>query len=159
MEDRGMGQGRIRPRSSGNRRALNDRRYRPLVLLIEDDPHELEIYGRVLWSKGFELIQRGKGEEGVAAAREHVPDLVLVDLLLPDANGLEACRRIKRDPRTSHVPVVALTAQSEEEFGLLAEAVGFQRYLEKPIGPLDVLKVVEDLVGRPPQPVEDGPDH
>jgi DNA-binding response OmpR family regulator len=152
----GTGQERIpRPQSSGS----TDRRYRPLVLLVEDDPNELEIYGKVLWYNGFDLIQRGDGDEGVAAAREYVPDLVLVDLLLPGANGIEVCRRIRADPRTAHVPVVALTAQSEEEFGLLARGVGCQRYLEKPIGALDVLKVVEEVVGRPPPPGDDQPDH
>jgi two-component system, OmpR family, response regulator ResD len=148
-----------RPRSSGARRpGATGRRHRALILLVEDDPHELEMYSDVLWYNGFDLIQSGDGEEAVAKALEHVPDLILVDLLLPGMNGIEVCRRIKADPRTAHVPVVALTAQSEEEFGLLAGNAGCQQFLEKPISPVDVLKLAEQLVGRPPPAGEDRPE-
>jgi CheY-like chemotaxis protein len=146
---------------SGRRpRGPTSGRYRPLVLLVEDDPNDREIYGKTLWYNGFDVIQGESGEEAVALAREHAPDVILVDLLLPGMNGIEACRRIKEDPATAGVPVLALTARSEREFGLLARDAGCAGFLEKPIGPLDVLHVVEDMVGRPPpagQEVEAGP--
>jgi two-component system, OmpR family, phosphate regulon response regulator PhoB len=125
-------------------------RTRPLVLLVEDDAHDREIYGKTLWYNGFDIIQGENGEEAVALAREHSPDLVVVDLLLPKLNGIEVCRRLKADPKTSQIPVIALTARAEREFGLLARDAGCMAYLEKPIGPLKVLEAVESIVGRPP---------
>lgn len=131
-------------------------RFRALILLVEDDPHDREIYGKVLWYNGFDVVYGSDGHEAVALARRHVPDLVLVDLLLPGLNGIEACRRIRGDPATAHVPVVALTARPEEEFGLLARDAGCLRYLEKPVSPIEVLKEVESLIGQPP-PAGDAP--
>lgn len=144
-------------RSGGaGRRSWEPERRRPLVLLVEDDPADRQMYGKALWYNGFDVIEGEDGEEAVALAMEHVPDLVLVDLLLPGLNGIEVCRRLKEDPETAEIPVIALTARAEWEFGLLARDAGCLRYLEKPIGPLKVLKAVEDVVGRPP-PSGEGP--
>jgi DNA-binding response OmpR family regulator len=132
-------------------------RTRPLVLLVEDDPHDRHMYGRTLWYNGFDVIEGEDGEEAISLAREHDPDLILVDLLLPRLNGIEVCRVLKADPETAAIPVIALTARSELEFGLLARDAGCMRYLEKPIGPLTVLREVEAVVGRPP-PAGEGPE-
>lgn len=133
-----------------NRLGSPGSRFRPLILLAEDDPHDREIYGRVLWYNGFDVVYASNGHEAVALAIRHVPDLVLVDLLLPGLNGIEACRQIRANPATAHVPVIALTARPEREFGLLARDAGCLRYLEKPVSPVDVLKEVESLIGQPP---------
>jgi DNA-binding response OmpR family regulator len=125
-------------------------RYRPLVLLVEDDPEDREMYGKTLWYNGFDVLEGGDGEAAVALARKHAPDLVLVDLLLPKLNGIEVCRELKSDAATKDIPVIALTARSEGEFGLLARDAGCVDFLEKPIGPLSVLKAVESVVGRAP---------
>lgn len=125
-------------------------RFRPLVLLVEDDPHDREIYGKILWYNGFDVIHGADGAEGVTLAREHTPDVVVVDLIMPELNGIETCRKIKADPATAHVPVIALTGRSRFEFGDRAREAGCVQYLEKPIRPLKVLEAVESLVGRPP---------
>jgi CheY-like chemotaxis protein len=130
-------------------------RFRPLILLVEDDPNDQEIYGKGLWYNGYDLIAAEDGQRAVELARKHRPDLVMIDLVLPRLNGIEACRRLKADPATAGIPVIALTACSEGEFGLLARNAGCGRYLEKPIGPLDVLKAVEETIGRPPPAGED----
>jgi two-component system, OmpR family, phosphate regulon response regulator PhoB len=126
-------------------------RARPLILLAEDDPHDREIYGKTLWYNGFDVEPCEDGSEVVPRARELSPDLVVVDLLLPGLNGIEVCRRLKSDPDTAGVPVLALTARPEREFGLLARHAGCVGYLEKPISPLSVLRAVEDVIGRAPQ--------
>jgi two-component system, OmpR family, phosphate regulon response regulator PhoB len=136
-------------------RLSSSQRSRPLILLVEDDPNDREIYGKTLWYNGFDVVEGDDGKAALGLAREHVPDLVVVDLLLPGLNGIEVCRRLKADPVTAEIPVIALTARSEREFGLLAQDAGVMSYLEKPIGPLQVLKAVEAVVGRPP-PVDDG---
>lgn len=132
----------------GSRAARSDAR--PIVLLVEDDPHDREIYGKTLWYNGFEVLEGEDGEEALSLAREYQPDLVILDLLLPKLNGLEVCRRLKADAATAGLPVLALTARSEREFGLLARHAGCLNYIEKPVSPFQVLQEVEAIVGRAP---------
>jgi CheY-like chemotaxis protein len=128
-------------------------RARPLILVAEGDPADLRLYSKVLWYNGFDVMTAGDGEEAVARALEHRPDLVLVDLLLPGLTGIGVCERLRA--RGLKAPIVVLTARAEREFGHLARQAGCVGYLEKPISPLDVLHYVEDMVGRPPPPGED----
>lgn len=133
-------------------------RARPLVLLAEDDLHDGEIYGKTLWYNGFDVLHGADGEAALDLARRHTPDLVLVDLLLPKMNGIELCRHLREEPAIADVPIIALTARSEREYGLLARDAGCSDYLEKPIGPLAVLAAVEKAIGRAPLPGEEVPD-
>ena len=130
-------------------------RKRQLVLVAEDERHDFEIYGKVLWYNGFDVIHAADGEEGLRLVREADPDLVVLDLILPKIDGLELCRRIKEDEDTRDIPVIMLTARAEREYGRPAREAGALRYLEKPIGPVEVLHIVEDVIGRPPPPVEE----
>jgi DNA-binding response OmpR family regulator len=129
------------------------KRTRQLVLLVEDDPNDLRMYGMALWYNGFDVLEAADGESGVSLAREHHPDLVLVDLLLPKLTGIEVCRRIRKSGLD--VPVIALTARAQREFGDVAREAGCMDYLEKPISPLQLLHVVEHVIGRAPPSGED----
>ena len=129
-------------------------RRRPLVLAVEDEQHDWLIYGKLLWYNGFDVLHAHDAEEGCLLAEKHEPDLVLADLMLPGMNGLEMCRKLKTDPRTRDIPVVLLTGHKEREYGTQAREAGCVRFLEKPIGPVEVLHAVEDLVGKAPPPVE-----
>lgn len=132
-------------------------RPRPLILLVEDDLHDGEIYGKTLWYNGFDVVHAEDGEKALDLARRHIPDLVLVDLLLPRMNGIELCRQLRQDPNLRDVPMIALTGRAESEYGLLARDAGCSGYLEKPIGPFAVLKAVEKAIGRAPSPGDDVP--
>lgn len=142
-------------RSEGIRhpQASADRK-RQLVLAVEDERHDWLIYGKLLWYNGFDVLWAESAEEGLRLATEHAPDVVLADLVLPGMTGLELCEALKADPRTRHIPVIMLTGRSRQEFEGRALEAGCERYLEKPIGPLEVLHTIEDLVGRPPPPAE-----
>ena len=129
-------------------------RKRQLVLAVEDERHDWNIYGKLLWYNGFDVLWAENGEDGVRLATEHEPDIVLADLILPGMSGIDMCRALKANPRTSHIPVIMLTARSRREYGSRAIDAGCERYLEKPIGPVEVLHTIEDLVGRPPPPDE-----
>lgn len=131
---------------------LNPARRRQLVIVAEDERHEWEIYGKILWYNGFDVLHAEDGEEALELIRANRPDLIILDLMLPKVDGLEICRRVKAERAMDKVPVIALSARSEREYGSRARAVGFTGYLEKPIGPLAVLRTVEDLIGRAPQP-------
>ncbi|MGH7474708.1 MAG: response regulator [Longimicrobiales bacterium] len=141
---------RSEPFSPGKNRSGD----RQLVLVIEDNPHDWEIYGKILWYNGYDVLYASEGPRGLSLAHDSRPDLVLLDLALPGLDGLELCRQLKADEETSHAHVVALTARAKRECENEAIAAGVEYYLEKPIGPIEVLRVVADLIGRPPLPGE-----
>jgi two-component system, cell cycle response regulator DivK len=104
-----------------------------LVLVVDDNEQNLRLARDVLGFAGFRTLEAQSGAEAVTAAVEHLPDVILMDVRLPDMNGTEAAHRLKSDPRTEHIPVVALTAfamKGDREWFL---AAGFDGYLEKPI--------------------------
>ena len=118
------------------------------VLVVEDNPGDRAIYGNMLWYNGFDVVFAEDGEAGLRLARETHPDLILLDLQLPLLHGSELTSQLKQDDDTKHIPIVALTARRLHDFGGNAALLGYSRFLEKPVSPLEVLRVVEALVGR-----------
>lgn len=123
--------------------------HRKLVLVIDDCDAERELYGRLLWYNGFDVIFAVTGEEGIQFARERAPDLVVLDLILPGMGGIDVCQILKEQVSAT-LPVLVLSARSERELGHAAREAGCDKYLEKPISPVKVLFEVERLIGRPP---------
>jgi DNA-binding response OmpR family regulator len=123
---------------------------RPLVLVVEDDANDWEIYGKILWYNGYDVVYAADGKDGLRLARELTPDLMLVDLLLPGMDGVELCRRCRAEPSLEEVPIVMLTALSDEAVAGQAKDAGCTEFLEKPQSPVNLLHRVEALVGRPP---------
>ncbi|MEO5575170.1 MAG: response regulator [Gaiellaceae bacterium] len=103
----------------------------PLVLIVDDNPRNLKLARDVLRAAGFRTLEAESGAEGMALAAEHLPDVILMDLRLPDMDGAYAARALGRDARTASIPVVALSALPLEGDWFLA--AGFAGYLEKPI--------------------------
>ena len=122
------------------------------VLLVEDNPENREIYGTFLRHYGYEVLEALDGAEGVRMARESLPRLVLMDVGLPVLDGLEATRRIKADPRTAAIPVVALTAHAMDSDRDAARAAGCDGYVSKPAEPTRVLAVVRTFLDLAPLP-------
>ena len=104
-----------------------------LVLIVDDNEKNVKLARDVLRFAGFRTVQAGSGGEGVSLATEHLPDVILMDIRLPDMDGTAALRRLREDGRTARIPVVALTsfAMKGDRERFLAE--GFDGYLEKPI--------------------------
>jgi CheY-like chemotaxis protein len=127
-------------------------RERPLVLLVDDDPHDREIYGSILCYNGFDVVCAASGESGIRLARQLHPDVVLLDIGLPDLDGLDLCAAMRSDPATADIPVVALSAYAEVRMGEQARLAGCSRYIEKPASPVGVLHEIERYVGKPPLP-------
>jgi DNA-binding response OmpR family regulator len=125
---------------------------RPLILAIEDNPHDWEIYGKILCYNGFDVMLAADGEEGLELARRHAPDLVLLDLMIPRVDGLDVCRLLKSDPDTSGMKVIVLSSRERARWEPLARSAGADSYLEKPISPVNVLHEVEQMIGRAPLP-------
>lgn len=105
------------------------------ILVVEDHAESLELLTLQLKSMGYEVIEAMSGEEGVEMAQSDLPEIVIMDLGLPGINGLEATQRIKQDPRTAHIPVIAHTAWREEDYRSQGEKAGMSEFLTKPTLP------------------------
>ncbi|WP_116125119.1 two-component regulator propeller domain-containing protein [Lewinella sp. IMCC34183] len=117
----------------------------PLVLVVEDNRELRELLVRSLRPR-YRVLQASDGREGYALAREHAPDLLVSDIMMPHMDGLELCRRLRSDLETSHVPIVLLTARALVENQLQGLAVGADDYLPKPFDLRILLARIESLI-------------
>ena len=103
------------------------------VLVVDDNDRNRKLALDVLAAAGFRVLGAGRAAEGIALAREHVPDVILMDLRLPDMDGVEATRKLAAHERTARIPVVAMSATPLEGSDDWLEGAGFAGSLEKPI--------------------------
>ncbi len=118
------------------------------VLVIDDEPDLRSLVDFNLRSAGFETVLAATGEEALSALQRRVPDVVVLDLMLPDLPGTEVCRRMKADPRTRHVPVVMLTARSEEIDRIVGFELGADDYVTKPFSPRELVLRLRSILRR-----------
>ena len=118
------------------------------ILVIEDEPDIQQILEYNLREKGHKVFIAGKGEEGLRLAREKRPDLVLLDLMLPDLPGTEICKTLKSDPATKGVQVVMLTAKGEEIDRVVGFELGADDYVVKPFSVRELLLRVQAILRR-----------
>jgi CheY-like chemotaxis protein len=104
-----------------------------VVLVVEDNARNLKLVRDLLQHAGYRTLEATTAEDGLALARAHAPDLVLMDVQLPGMDGLEALARLRADPTTNGIPVVAVTAFAMKDDRARFVAAGFDGYLEKPI--------------------------
>src|SRR4051794_10277762 len=104
-----------------------------LILVVEDNEKNLKLVRDILQVKGYRTLEAATATHGLALAAEHLPDLILMDVQLPDLDGVSATRALKGDPRTAAIPVVALTAYAMKEDQARLLGAGFDGYLSKPI--------------------------
>ncbi len=125
------------------------------ILIVEDNGLNMRLLCDVLENDGFRTLSAMNGATALSLTREHRPDLVLMDIQLPDVSGLEVTRCIKRDPSLRHIPVVAVTgfAMQGDKDRILGE--GCDGYMSKPIAIVDFLETVERFVNRARWPAED----
>ena len=123
------------------------------ILIIDDEPKIVEICRDYLVAGGFDVIQASDGPRGLAAARREIPDLIVLDLMLPGMDGLDVCRTLRRESR---VPVIMLTARVEEADKLEGLELGADDYLTKPFSPRELVARVRTVLRRAgePQPLE-----
>ena len=118
----------------------------PKILLVEDNEMNRDMLSRRLARKGYEVVLAVDGQSGVAMARTHAPDLVLMDMSLPVLDGWEATRRLKADAATQHIPVIAFTAHAMSSDREKALEAGCDDYDTKPIEMLRLLGKIEALL-------------
>lgn len=120
----------------------------PLVLIVEDNPRNLKLVRDLLAFAGYRTLDASNGEDGVALARAHRPDLVLMDVQLPGIDGVEALARVRADPEIADLRVVALTAFAMKDDRERFLAAGFDGYLEKPLSVRDFPAQIEAILAR-----------
>jgi len=113
------------------------------ILVVEDNEKNMKLFRDVLQAKGYDSVEATTGEEAVELAGEHTPDLILMDVQLPGIDGIEALARIRSNPTTAPIPVVALTAQAMQGDRERFLEAGFDGYISKPVDVLEFVKTVE----------------
>jgi two-component system, OmpR family, alkaline phosphatase synthesis response regulator PhoP len=122
-------------------------RDKPLVLVIDDETHIVHVVSLKLRHAGYEVVTAEDGEEGLHAAREHHPDLVITDFQMPFMTGLEMCQKLKQEEATQATPVLMLTARGFSLGREQLEQTNIAGVISKPFSPREVLTRVQDLIG------------
>jgi two-component system phosphate regulon response regulator PhoB len=120
----------------------------PRVYVVEDEPDLAEVLQFNLEKAGFAVEVQRRGDQALEAVRRLAPDLVVLDLMLPGLDGLELTRILKRDPATARIPIVMLTAKSEELDRIVGLELGADDYIPKPFSPREVVLRVKNVLRR-----------
>ncbi len=119
------------------------------VLCIEDEPEMIDLIRLILERKGFEVLGAVGGQEGLDVVRREKPDLVLLDLMMPDVDGWEVYRQMKADEELQHIPVVVVTAKAQSIDKVLGLHIAkVDDYVTKPFGPGDLVESVERVLKK-----------
>ncbi len=121
---------------------------KPTILLVEDEPAQRAVLAYNLKSEGFDVIEAEDGEEALVMAQDSLPDLVLLDWMLPHVSGLEVCRRLKSDKATRALPVIMLSARSEELDKVRGLETGADDYMVKPYSVAELMARVRKELRR-----------
>lgn len=118
------------------------------ILVVDDEEDLLELVRYNLTKEGFKVTGVGSGEEALDQARALVPDLIVLDLLLPKVDGLDVCKQLKADPKTQHVPVIMLTAKTEDADIVTGLELGADDYITKPFSPRVLVARIRNVLRR-----------
>jgi DNA-binding response OmpR family regulator len=118
------------------------------ILVIDDEPELVKLLDYNLSKAGYLVLSARDGESGLAAARKHAPDAIILDVMMPGLDGWEVCKRLRQDPSTSALPVLMLTAKADEGDRVLGLELGADDYVGKPFGVRELLARVKALLRR-----------
>ncbi len=118
------------------------------ILIVDDSPSQLLGMKRVIEKLGHEPLTAEDGAAGVEVARRELPDLILMDVVMPNLNGFQATRAITKDPVTAHIPIVLVTTKDQETDKVWGMRQGAKAYIVKPFNEAQLAQVVNDLLGR-----------
>ena len=125
------------------------------VLIVEDEPDIRALLAFHLEREGFQVARSSSGADAIRQVRASPPDLVLLDLMLPEIDGLDVCRRLRQDPATASLPIVMITAKGEEVDRVLGLELGADDYIVKPFSPKEMVARVRAVLRRA-RPAEGG---
>ena len=126
------------------------------ILLVDDEPSIVKMVGKRLEVEGFEVLIAVDGQEGLNKARAESPDLIVLDLMLPQLNGYEVCTMLKQDTRYRHIPIVLFTAKAQEKDEKLGLECGANAYVRKPFRAQELMEKIRSLLPVAPTPPTEG---
>ena len=116
------------------------------ILVVDDSPTQLTNLVKIVQGEGHEVITATNGMEGIEKAREEKPDLILMDVVMPELNGFQATRKITRDPATEQIPVILVTTKDQETDKVWGQRQGAKGYLTKPVDGKLLIKTIESVL-------------
>lgn len=117
-----------------------------LILIADDSPTEVYVLQKMLEKNGHEVIVATDGEQAVAMAQSQMPQLILMDVVMPGLNGFQATRRLTKDTATSHIPIVIVSSKHQETDRMWGMRQGARGYLGKPVAENDLILQINELV-------------
>ena len=123
--------------------------FKPSVLIIEDEPNQAELIRYNLESEGYRVAIACDGEDGLIQAMETIPDIILLDWMIPKVSGIEVCRQLRKIKSTNEIPIILLTARSEESDKVRGLDIGADDYITKPYSIKELLARVRAALRRP----------
>ena len=129
---------------------------RAKILVVDDEPEAIELLEFNLKQAGFDVISAEDGAEALKKARSALPSLIVLDLMLPEVDGLEVCKMLRRDQTTARIPIIMLTAKAAEMDRIVGLELGAEDYITKPFSPRELVLRVKKVLQRgpagPPEP-------
>ena len=116
------------------------------ILVVDDSPSEMAKFRDILTRHQYEVIEAHTGDDGIQKANEFFPDVILMDVVMPEMNGFQATRKLTRDPKTSHIPVVIISTKNQETDRVWGKRQGARDYLSKPITEEALITVIRSLM-------------
>ena len=116
------------------------------VLVVDDSPTETYQISNILYKHGFDVVAAETGEQAVELAEEHLPDLVLMDIVMPGINGFQATRQLTRNAKTKKIPVVMVTTKNQDSDREWSRKQGARGYLVKPVPERDLIQTIETIL-------------
>lgn len=117
------------------------------IMVVDDSPADLQNLKGILQKGGHEVIEVVSGEDSIARARSDKPDAIVMDVVMPGMNGFQATRNISKDPATSSIPIIVVSAKSQETDRVWALRQGAREYVVKPVKDVDLLAKVKQVLG------------
>jgi twitching motility two-component system response regulator PilH len=118
------------------------------ILIVDDSPTQTLSLSRILKKHGHEILTATDGEQGVKIAKAEVPDLILMDVVMPKINGFQATRQITRNPSTSHIPVIIVTTKDQETDKIWGARQGAKSYVVKPVEEATLMEKVNQFLPK-----------
>ncbi len=116
------------------------------VLIVDDSPSQLLVLKRIVEGLGHSVVTAEDGNQGVAMAKQHLPDLILMDVVMPNLNGFQATRTIAREKTTSHIPVILVTTKDQETDRVWGLRQGAKGYITKPVNESQLIKAIQEFM-------------
>ncbi len=116
------------------------------ILIVDDSPTQMHVLKKILLKHGHEIITAVNGEDGVMVAKAEIPELILMDVVMPKVNGFQATRRISKNASTRHIPIILVTTKDQETDMIWGRRQGAKEYLVKPVDETSMMQVVNKLL-------------